>query len=503
MTAIAVFSGLFCNADSVVSNVVNLNGFHLISDHDIIMDAARLSGLGPEAFEELFRASDVVVYSVSRGELDRKIGWLRLALAERLSAESNVVVHGCVALLVNTNMEGILRVCLVSDMEDRLRTAEQVYGLTAPVARERIHADDGIRADWAMAVTEGASPWAEDLYDLLIPVAAVGVAQSAFLIVKQLTKVVMQDSGDARRSMKDFLLAAKASAALADAWQGLGVSARDGKVTVRFCDHAGVLDSFGRLLCGEVSGMTGVKGIEIRLGREYWQGDVYQRRGRRSAALPAGMAETVRPAACSPADGELAGRVEAYLAQQGYPVSVLVREGVITLTVNSHRSMLQVSARALCRVLAGMEGLEDIEVGVGTGYQRASSYAEERRRTIGARVADEGHRFSLTRSSRLKSPVRSFSVYDEREWSPEKGRQTEVLVLDVKASSDSGIDILRRIKRECPDVDVLILADRESEADRAAYLDLGAFAYLPKPVNLGVLGHTIWSTSGKGRFCSP
>ncbi|MDD3313239.1 response regulator [Pseudodesulfovibrio sp.] len=502
MTAIAIFSGLFCNADPVVSSVIDLNGFHLVSDHDIIMDAAGMSGLDPRAFFELFRTAETAVIPVAPRDREQRIGWLRLALAERLAAKTNVIVHGYVALLVNRELEGVLRVCLISDMKDRLHMAEQIYGLTKPDARERIRVDDAIRADWAVAVTDGPTPWAGELYDLLIPVSAVGVAQSAFLIVKQLTKVAMQDSGVIRHSMDDFLLAARVNAALVDDWHGLSVSADHGRVSVRFGDHGAAIDSLGRILRCELSGIVGVRGVEMGLGGGYWQGDICARRGRRSAApvLDARAAGDI-DSACCPLDRELAEKVGVALT--GYPVSVSVRDGAVSLVINNHRAMLEVLARGLCRALAGTQGIQDIEVGVGTGYQRSAAYDEVRRQAVRLRTADEDRRFLLTRSSRLQSPARSFSVYDERAWSPERGRGNEVLVLDVNASRNNGIDILRRIKSECPDVDVLILADHESEADRAAYLGLGAFAYLPKPVNLGVLGHAIWSTGGKGRSCSP
>ncbi|MEF2231084.1 MAG: cytidylate kinase family protein [Pseudodesulfovibrio sp.] len=507
MTAICIFNGVFCEVDSVVSDILDISGFRPVSDQDIVGDAARLSGLDASIFVGLFR-DEPRDGAVSSLDHERLVCWLRLAVAERISGGENLVIYGYSALLVPREVENILHVCLVSDLPDRLRAAARESGYTEDAARECIRRDDLSRADWAATIADATDPWARELYDLVIPVGSLGVGQSAFLIVKQLAKAVLQDSDTARRAMGDFLLAARTYAALSENWHGLSVYAREGVLSVRLSSHAAVLKSLGRHLCRFVSGMSGVKGVEMGVGRGYSQGDIYTRAGRRSAATSgAGQGQgKTELAGCSvghPADYELAGRVEAALSLQGYPVSVFAKDGAVSLTVNDHKGMLQVVARVLCRSLADMDGVSNVEVGVGTGYHQPALYDKVRRETARRRIADEGRQFVLSRSLRLQAPVRSFAVYDENAWSPEREKEVEVLVLNVNMPGLNDIEVLRRIKRERPDMDVLILADRESEADRAACLDLGAFAYLPKPVNIGIFSRTIRSVSEKNRCCSP
>jgi len=50
-----------------------------------------------------------------------------------------------------------------------------------------------------------------------------------------------------------------------------------------------------------------------------------------------------------------------------------------------------------------------------------------------------------------------------------------------------GLEVLRRVKKEHPDVEVIILTGHGSEKEEAAAMELGAFAYLQKPVNIDVL----------------
>ena len=50
--------------------------------------------------------------------------------------------------------------------------------------------------------------------------------------------------------------------------------------------------------------------------------------------------------------------------------------------------------------------------------------------------------------------------------------------------------IQRRVKETQPEIEVIILTGHGSEADRKICMDLGAFAYLQKPVDIDVLSET-------------
>jgi DNA-binding response OmpR family regulator len=64
--------------------------------------------------------------------------------------------------------------------------------------------------------------------------------------------------------------------------------------------------------------------------------------------------------------------------------------------------------------------------------------------------------------------------------------RAEVVVLDIMMPSVSGIEVLRRIRREST-IPVLMLTARGDEVDRIAGLDLGADDYLAKPCSPGEL----------------
>jgi DNA-binding response OmpR family regulator len=72
-----------------------------------------------------------------------------------------------------------------------------------------------------------------------------------------------------------------------------------------------------------------------------------------------------------------------------------------------------------------------------------------------------------------------------------KSEEPEVMVLDLKMPGIDGIEVLRRMKKEHPNVEVIILTGHGSEREKELARELGAFAYLEKPVDIDVLSQTM------------
>jgi DNA-binding response OmpR family regulator len=67
----------------------------------------------------------------------------------------------------------------------------------------------------------------------------------------------------------------------------------------------------------------------------------------------------------------------------------------------------------------------------------------------------------------------------------------DVMVLDLKMPGIDGMEVLRRVRKAYPQVQVVILTGHGSEKDEAEARRLGAFAYLQKPVDIEKLVVTL------------
>jgi DNA-binding NtrC family response regulator len=63
----------------------------------------------------------------------------------------------------------------------------------------------------------------------------------------------------------------------------------------------------------------------------------------------------------------------------------------------------------------------------------------------------------------------------------------DVVLLDVKMPEIGGLEVIKRIKEKHPKLQVILLTGHGSAQDVAKGMELGAFDYLMKPVDIDVL----------------
>jgi two-component system response regulator CpxR len=194
------------------------------------------------------------------------------------------------------------------------------------------------------------------------------------------------------------------------------------------------------------------------------------------------------------ANFRLAADVEIALLQEGHHVSVEADDGNITLTINKHVLMLSRLESELKSIAGRVPGVQSVTTKVGAGFHQVDIY---RRQDFAMPskilLVDDEREFVQTLSERLLMRDMGSAVAYDGESALEVARQDEpdVMILDLKMPGIDGIEVLRRIKATQPEIEVIILTGHGSEADKELCLQLGAFAYLQKPVDVEELSATI------------
>jgi DNA-binding NtrC family response regulator len=67
----------------------------------------------------------------------------------------------------------------------------------------------------------------------------------------------------------------------------------------------------------------------------------------------------------------------------------------------------------------------------------------------------------------------------------------DVMVLDLRMPGIDGMEVLRRVKKTYPQLEVIIMTGHGSDTDEEEARRLGAFDYLRKPVDINDLMETI------------
>lgn len=420
MTAISVFSGLFCGAEAVIKEILDITGYQLVTDQDVIADAAELSGIDEQAIADTLRGGG---NHRSSGRFKQReiISWLRFATAKRLAKEENQLFWGYISLLPPLNIGNILRVCLISDMDERMRRAEKA-GHPKDEARGLIFADDRARGKWAVAVTDRNDPWATTLYDMILPVGTTGIKQSAYLVVKQLANDAVQDSRAATMRRDDFLLASRIETELARKGVATKATAEKSNLTLCFDNHEDTLRAATRNLLDFVSSFDGVTDVELGVGRKYNENDLHELVPDAGPAVPR-LADThwheendyyFEPIAAPDERSELARTIQDELLRQGQDITVSEQDGVVSLIINDHKLLLECLAHELCDFVGAFDDVHDVEMGVGREYHQIAKITRIRHDISRRFIAGDDREFSrfLSQRLRLGAVGDSFDMYD-------------------------------------------------------------------------------------------
>jgi CheY-like chemotaxis protein len=185
--------------------------------------------------------------------------------------------------------------------------------------------------------------------------------------------------------------------------------------------------------------------------------------------------------------------VEVALAKEGHSVGVNAKDGAVTLSINNHVLMLSRLEDELKAIVEKVPGVSSVETKVGKKYHQADIYRKYDFETPKVLLVDDERKFVQTLSERLMiRDMGSAVAYDgESALDMINDDEPEVMILDLKMPGINGIEVLRKVKETRPEIEVIILTGQGSEEDRKICMDLGAFAYLHKPVKIDFLSETL------------
>lgn len=188
-------------------------------------------------------------------------------------------------------------------------------------------------------------------------------------------------------------------------------------------------------------------------------------------------------------DMELGAEVELALIEKGYSTGVECSKGRVTLYVN--KSVLNFSrlAATLTKTVEDVAGVKSVSVVTGKDYHVSVYRDQEFTLPPKVLLVDDEQDFVQTLSERLNTrEYGSYPVFDGEQALELLDHETpDVMVLDLKMPGMNGVEVLHKTKEVKPEIEIIILTGHGSEEDRKTCMELGAFAYLQKPVDISNL----------------
>ena len=405
MSVITIFSGVYCKSDEIIQNTLAKTGYRLVADRDIAAKASNMSGIPEDKIMKAFMGK-ASVFNRFTHEKERSIAQLRLALANMLAQEDDLVISGFSGLLIPRDITHALHVCIIADAKSRMAEAMKNKNVSEKEAAGIIEKNEADNFSWVNMLFKTSDPWDASLYDIVIPTDKVDAARASEIIYENLSHEIIQPTESSKKAVSDFTVSASVEVAMAKEGHAVGISSRDGAVTITINTSVLMLGRLEEELKSIASTVPGVKTVDTRVGKGFHKADIYRKY-----------------------DFEMPSKV---------------------LLVDDERDFVQTLSERLLM------------------------------RDMGSAVTYDGE-------SALELV---------------KEDEPDVMILDLKMPGIDGIEVLRRIKETQPKIEVIILTGHGSEADRKVCMDLGAFAYLHKPVDINELSDTIKKANEKIRQTS-
>ncbi|NLX19843.1 MAG: response regulator [Desulfobulbus sp.] len=199
-------------------------------------------------------------------------------------------------------------------------------------------------------------------------------------------------------------------------------------------------------------------------------------------------------------DFRLQATVQVALTREGHDVSVAVQDGAVTLTIEKNVLMLSRLEQELKEIVEKIEGVKTVTTEVGKNFHQADIYRKlDFQAPSRVLLVDDEREFVQTLSERLLLRDLGSAIAYDGESALEMVREDEpeVMILDLKMPGIDGIEVLKQVKATQPEIEVIILTGHGNETDRETCMQLGAFAYLQKPVDIDILSETMKQANEK------
>lgn len=186
-------------------------------------------------------------------------------------------------------------------------------------------------------------------------------------------------------------------------------------------------------------------------------------------------------------DFKLASRCELAMSNAGLFYAISCKEGIVKVTVDEYVLRMDHLESEIRQAAKGINGIKDLHVVTGPNYRPPSVFTSmDFDLPEKILLVDDEEDFVTTLSERLAMRDMEPAVVYSGEEALDliEDEVPDVMVLDLRMPGIDGIEVLRKVRKEYPDVAVIILTGHGNEKDRKICMALGAFAYLEKPVDI-------------------
>ncbi len=228
MPIITISRGSYSKGKEVAETVAARLGYQCLS-REVILDASEHYHI-PEI--KMIKAIHDAPSILERFGHDktRFVAYYQSALTSDVQKD-NVVYHGLAGHILLKNVPHVLKVRIIADLDDRIRSEMERERVPKQEALAMIVSDDQERRKWTQSLY-GVDPWDSSLYDLVFHINKLTVADVVGFICLAADLPQFRTTTESQQKLDDLALASQIKAALIHDYPGIAVKAEYGNVLI-------------------------------------------------------------------------------------------------------------------------------------------------------------------------------------------------------------------------------------------------------------------------------
>ncbi len=264
MSIICISRGSYYRGKEVAEKVADILGYSCVSRDSLLAASDEFDIPEIKLTRNIQHATQILErYSFGR---QRYINYISAEILKLLRLD-NHVYHGIAGQFFLNDVSHLLRVRVIADLDDRVKTEAERQNLSPDRARMQLKHDDEERRKWALFLY-GIDIVDPALYDLTLNVSAMGINDSAELLAQTAKLSCFQATEESTRRVEDQALAAEIRAALFD-FPMAGVSTRDGRAYINVKAPEEQTEQIRSRIDSDVAEIIDLDKVEIRVDPFY------------------------------------------------------------------------------------------------------------------------------------------------------------------------------------------------------------------------------------------
>jgi cytidylate kinase len=226
MSIVTISRGSFSRGSEIAQKVAQELGYACLS-REVLLDASEHYGIPELRMKRAIHDAPGVLERITGGR-ERYVAYIKAALLGHL-VRDDVVYHGLAGHFFVSEVQHVLKVRIISPIEDRIRLEVEREGLSQEEARSIIERDDEQRRSWGLRLY-GIDTNDPHLYDLVIHTRDLDQDDAVRIICQAVGLERFRTTPESQQALEDLFLAAEVKAVLVDEKPVMDVKASRGVV---------------------------------------------------------------------------------------------------------------------------------------------------------------------------------------------------------------------------------------------------------------------------------